>query len=90
MPTVRMDAAGTEGKGKDMRAIEGQHSDRVAIKRTPQEKRVILTRLKEELAAMKPWYAPAIRESMVKRIADLEADLKDYDETMARRAARRS
>lgn len=58
-----------------MRAFDGQHSDRVAIKRTREQKEVQLRQLREQLAALKSHAAPAIRESMTKRIADLEAEL---------------
>lgn len=58
-----------------MRAFDGQHSDRVAIKRTRDQKEVQLRQLREQLAALKSHAAPAIRESMTKRIAELEAEL---------------
>lgn len=58
-----------------MRSFEGQHSDRVAIKRTRAEKEVQLRALREQLAALKSHTAPAIRESLTKRIAELAAEL---------------
>ena len=59
-----------------MRAFEGQHSDNVAIKRTREQKERALRELKEQLATLKSHAAPAIREALVKRIAEMEADLK--------------
>lgn len=59
-----------------MRAFAGQHSDRVAIKRTPEQKEQQLRQLKEQMAAMKSHAAPALRESIAKRIADLEQELR--------------
>ncbi len=58
-----------------MRAFDGQHSDRVAIKRTREQKEQQLRQLREQLAALKSHAAPALRESMGKRIAELERDL---------------
>ncbi len=57
------------------RAHDGQGSDRQPIRRTTDEKRRMLQRLKEEQAAFKPWVAEAIKLALSKRIADLEADL---------------
>ncbi|HYG89770.1 MAG TPA: hypothetical protein VD978_26355 [Azospirillum sp.] len=59
-----------------MRAFDGQHSDNVAIKRTREQKERALRELKEQFASLKSHAAPAIREALVKRIAELEADLK--------------
>ncbi|PWC56181.1 hypothetical protein [Azospirillum sp. TSO22-1] len=59
-----------------MRAFDGQHSDNVAIKRTREQKERALRELKEQLATLKSHAAPAIREALVKRIAEMEADLK--------------
>lgn len=58
-----------------MRAFEGQMSERVAIRRTASEKKLILQRLREELAHLKPTASPVIRESIRARIIDLEAQL---------------
>ncbi|WP_247878913.1 hypothetical protein [Azospirillum brasilense] len=55
-----------------MRAFDGQHSDNVAIKRTREQKQLQLQQLKEQLATLKSHAAPAIREALVKRIAELE------------------
>ncbi|MCW2245798.1 hypothetical protein M2352_001389 [Azospirillum fermentarium] len=59
-----------------MRAFDGQHSDRITIKRTREQKVLQLQQLKEQLAALKSHTAPTIREALVKRIADLEAELR--------------
>lgn len=58
-----------------MRSFDGQHSDRIAIRRTPEQKERQLRELKDQLAALKSHASPAIRESMVKRIAELEEEL---------------
>ncbi len=59
-----------------MRAFDGQHSDNVAIKRTREQKQLQLQQLKEQLATLKSHAAPAIREALVKRIAELDAELR--------------
>jgi hypothetical protein len=59
-----------------MRAFEGQHSDNQPIKRNAAEKQKQLRELRETLAAMKPHTAASLRESVRKRIAQLEAELK--------------
>lgn len=59
-----------------MRSFEGQHSDNVAIKRSREEKQRQLAQLKEQLATLKAHAAPAIREALVKRIAELDAELR--------------
>lgn len=59
-----------------MRSFEGQHSDNVAIKRTREQKQRQLVQLKEQLATLKAHAAPAIREALVKRISELDAELR--------------
>ncbi|MBK1837597.1 hypothetical protein JHL17_09240 [Azospirillum sp. YIM B02556] len=59
-----------------MRSFEGQHSDNVAIKRSREEKQRQLVQLKEQLAMLKAHAAPAIREALVKRITELDAELR--------------
>jgi len=59
-----------------MRAFDGQHSDNVAIKRTREQKQLQLQQLKEQLATLKAHAAPAIREALVKRISELEAEMR--------------
>lgn len=58
------------------RSHDGQHSDRMPIKRSPEEKKRLLVQLKEQQAALKPWAAEAVKTSLAKRIADLESELK--------------
>ncbi|OJX70401.1 MAG: hypothetical protein BGO92_17600 [Magnetospirillum sp. 64-120] len=58
------------------RSHDGQHSDRMPIKRSLDEKKRLLVQLKEQQAALKPWTAEAVKTSMAKRIADLEAELR--------------
>lgn len=58
-----------------MRAFSGQHSDRVAINRTREQKAQQLRQLKEQLANLKSHTVPTLREAIVKRIAELEAEL---------------
>lgn len=58
-----------------MRAFSGQMSDNVAIRRTPQQKALQLRQLKEQFANLKSHVAPTLRESMAKRIAELEQEI---------------
>jgi hypothetical protein len=58
-----------------MRAFEGQHSDNVAIKRSRDQKILLLRQLREQFGALKPTVAPGIRAAMAKRISDLEGEL---------------
>jgi len=58
-----------------MRAFEGQRSDNRPIKRDAREKRVQLEALKTRLATMKSHESPALRQSMEKKITELEAEL---------------
>jgi len=58
-----------------MRAFEGQHSDAVAIKRTREQKQVLLKQLKEQFTGLKPTVAATMRDSLARRIADLEREL---------------
>jgi hypothetical protein len=60
-----------------MRAFEGQHSDNVAIKRSRDQKILLLRQLREQFGALKPTVAPGIRSAMAKRISDLESELGD-------------
>ena len=57
------------------RSHDGQHSDRMPIKRSLEQKKVLLGQLKEQLAGMKPWVAESVRASLKQRIADLEAEI---------------
>ena len=58
-----------------MRAFDGQHSDNQPVKRSLPEKQKQLRDLRETLAAMKPHTSPALRESVRRRIAELQAEL---------------
>lgn len=58
------------------RVHDGQHSDRVPIKRSLEEKKRLLAQLREQQAALKPWVAETVKAALAKRIADLEAELK--------------
>ena len=58
-----------------MRAFEGQKSDNRLIKRDAREMLAQLDTLKQRLATMKSHESPALRASMEKKIAELEAEL---------------
>ena len=58
-----------------MRAFEGQRSDNRPIKRDAKEKQAQLTTLKTRLASMKSHESPALRASLEKKIAELEAEI---------------
>lgn len=58
-----------------MRAFEGQRSDNQPLKRSREEKQKLLRELWETLGGMKPHAAPSLRQSVQKRIAELEAEL---------------
>ena len=45
------------------------------MKRNLQQKQAQLAQLREQLAGLKPFAAASMRESIVKRIADLEREL---------------
>jgi hypothetical protein len=57
------------------RSHDGQQSDRQPIKRTNDDKRRLLQRLRDEQSSFKPWVAEPIKEALSKRISELEADL---------------
>jgi len=58
-----------------LRSIEGQRSDNQPVKRTMAEKQKLLRELRETLAGMKSHAAPTLRQSVQKRIAELETEL---------------
>ena len=58
-----------------MRAFEGQRSDNQPVKRSRPEKEKLLRELRETLAGMKSHSAAPLRQSLQKRIAELEAEL---------------
>lgn len=57
-----------------MRAFEGQQSDNRPIKRDAKQKKAQLEALKARLDSMKSHESPALRESVKKKIAELEAE----------------
>ncbi len=59
-----------------MRAFQGQFSDNQPIRRNVAEKQKQLRDLRETLGAMKVHTAPALRDSVRKRIAELEVELR--------------
>ncbi len=59
-----------------MRAFQGQFSDNQPIRRSVAEKQKQLRELRETLAAMKAHTAPALRDSVRRRIAELEVELR--------------
>lgn len=59
-----------------MRAFQGQFSDNQPIRRNLAEKQKQLRDLRETLAAMKQHTAPALRDSVRKRISELEVELR--------------
>ena len=58
-----------------MRAFEGQRSDNQPVKRSRAEKEKLLRELRETLAGMKSHSAASLRQSLQKRISELEAEL---------------
>ncbi|MDG6093629.1 hypothetical protein LOC54_00625 [Acetobacter sp. AN02] len=58
-----------------MRSIHGQLSDNQPIRRSLAEKQKQLRDLKETLATMKSHTSPALRDSVKKRITQLQAEL---------------
>ena len=59
-----------------MRAFQGQFSDNQPIRRNMAEKQKQLRDLRETLASMKAHTAPVLRDSVRKRIAELEVELR--------------
>lgn len=57
------------------RTHAGQHSDRMPIRRTAEQKKVLLAQLKDQMAGLKPWVAATVRESLARRIAELEKEI---------------
>ena len=58
-----------------MRAFEGQRSDNQPVKRSRAEKEKLLRELRETLAGMKSHSTASLRQSLQKRIAELETEL---------------
>ena len=59
-----------------MRAFEGQRSDNQPVKRSQAEKEKLLRELRDTLKGMKSHTSASLRQSVQKRIADLEAELR--------------
>lgn len=59
------------------RSHDGQYSDRVPIRRTLEQKKVLLAQLKEQQAGLKPWVAATVKESLAARIAEMEKDIAE-------------
>ena len=59
-----------------MRAFHGQFSDNQPIRRNLAEKQKQLRDLKETLAGMKVHTSPALRDSVRRRIGELEVELR--------------
>lgn len=57
------------------RTHEGQHSDRSPIRRTLEQKKVMLGQLKDQMAGLKPWVAATVRDSLARRITELEQEI---------------
>ncbi len=58
------------------RSHAGQQSDRVPIKRSLDEKKRMLAQLKQQQQTMKAWVADTVKQSIAKRIAELEVEIK--------------
>lgn len=59
-----------------MRAFEGQRSDNQPVKRSRAEKEKLLRELRDTVAGMKSHTSASLRQSVQKRISDLEAELR--------------
>ncbi|GBQ15492.1 hypothetical protein [Swaminathania salitolerans] len=59
-----------------MRSYTGQLSDNQPIRRNLAEKQKQLRDLKETLGAMKPHTSPTLRESIQRRIRELEVEIR--------------
>jgi hypothetical protein len=58
-----------------MRAFDGQRSDNQPVRRSLQQKKLLLRDLKERLAGMKAHTAEELRRSITARIRELEGEL---------------
>lgn len=58
-----------------MRSFEGQRSDNKPIQRNLEQKKKQLAELRLALAALKPQASPVLRQSMEKRLLDLELEI---------------
>ena len=73
-----------------MRAFQGQFSDNQPIRRNVAEKQKQLRDLRETLVSMKAHTAPALRDSVRKRIAELEVELRGIGAAVPSAPPRRS
>jgi len=64
-----------------MRSYTGQLSDNQPIKRNLAEKQKQLRDLKETLGAMKPHTSPSLKESVQRRIRELEVEIRTASRT---------
>ncbi|CAK0768977.1 Periplasmic heavy metal sensor [Azospirillaceae bacterium] len=69
-----------------MRAFEGQHSDNVAIKRSREQKQLILQQLRDQLAGLKPTVNESIRTNIIQKIKSLEEELSQPEQEKKPRA----
>lgn len=58
------------------RTHDGQHSDRMPIKRSNDEKKRLVVQLKEQHASLKAWASPEMKSGLARRITELEQELK--------------
>ncbi len=59
------------------RSHDGQLSERMPIRRSLEQKKVLLNQLKEQQAGLKAWVAATVKESLAKRIADIEKEIAE-------------
>ena len=58
-----------------MRSFDGQRSDNSKIHRNPNQLRAAIARLRADLAALRPHATPGMRETLQRRIVELEAEM---------------
>jgi|GEM_PF-838158 len=75
------------GKTEYMRAFQGQMSDNQPIRRNQAEKEKQLRDLKETIASMKSHTSPTLKESIQRRIRELESELRTIAREKAAKAA---
>lgn len=66
------------------RSHDGQLSERMPIRRSLEQKKVLLNQLKEQQAGLKPWVAATVKEALAKRIGDLEKEIAQAGERARR------
>ena len=70
-----------------MRSYNGQLSDNQPIRRSFDEKQKQLRELKETLASMKPQASASLRESIRRRIGELQVELREAERKRAEAAS---